>query len=55
MKSISLLAVAAILLSLGGCATINNAPRHTTDEVITIARSFDNYQCRLQVGEYCGH
>jgi len=55
MKSIYLLAVTAILLSFGGCAPINDTPRHTADEMITIARSFDNYQCRLQVGENCSH
>ncbi len=55
MKSIYLLAITAILLSFGGCALTNDTPRHTADEVITIARSFDDYQCRLQVGEDCGH
>jgi len=53
MKYIYLLAIVAILFSSGGCALTNDTPRHTADEVITIAKSFSS-QCRVQVGEECG-
>lgn len=55
MKYIYLLTIAAILLSAGGCALVDDTPRHTAEEVITITKSF-NTQCRLQVGveEPCG-
>jgi len=55
MKYIYALAIMAILLSTGACALTNNAPRHTAEEVTTIARSF-NTECRVVVGvaEECG-
>ena len=54
MKYIYLLAIIAILLSSGGCALINDTPRHTVDEVVTIAKSFSS-QCRLEIAsEQCG-
>jgi len=54
MKYIYLLAIIAILISSGGCALINDTPRHTADEVTTIAQSFGS-QCRVQIGEEsCG-
>ncbi|MBN2463310.1 MAG: hypothetical protein JXB43_06890, partial [Dehalococcoidia bacterium] len=54
MKYIYLLAIIAILVSSAGCTLINNAPRHTSDEVITIAKGF-NPQCRIQVAsKQCG-
>jgi len=54
-KYIYALAIMAILLSAGGCALASDTPRHTAEEVTTIARSF-NTQCRVQVGieEGCG-
>jgi hypothetical protein len=45
MKYLYLLATIAILLSSGGCALINDTPRHTADEVTTIAQSFSP-QCQ---------
>ncbi|MCX6008795.1 MAG: hypothetical protein NTW48_01930 [Chloroflexi bacterium] len=54
MKYICQLAITAILLSSGACAQMNNAPRHTADEVIMIAKSFSP-QCQVQVAsEPCG-
>jgi len=56
MKYLCQLLVAALLLSLyAGCAFLNDVPRHTADEVITIAKSFSS-DCRVQVGteEPCG-
>ena len=55
MKYIHVLTIMAILLSSGGCALINDTPRHTAEEVIMIAKSFDS-QCQLQVNaeESCG-
>ncbi len=50
-----LLMAAVLLLFCGGCALINDQPRHTADEVATIAKSFSP-DCRVQVGmsEPCG-
>ncbi len=54
MKYICQLAIIAILLSSGACAQMNNAPRHTADEVIMIAKSFSP-QCQVKVAsEPCG-
>ena len=54
MKYVYKLAIVAILLLSLGCVQMNNAPRHTTDEVIMIAKSF-SAQCQVQVGsEECG-
>ena len=40
MKYMCLLAAISILPLFGACALINDAPRHTADEVATIAKSF---------------
>jgi len=40
MKYISLLVAILLLVSFGGCTLINSAPRHTADEVASIAKSF---------------
>ncbi len=45
MKYVSLLVAAFLLLSFGGCALANDAPRHTADEVTTIAKGFSS-QCQ---------
>jgi hypothetical protein len=45
MKYVSLLVAIFLLLSFGGCAVTNGTPRHTADEVITIAKSFSS-QCQ---------
>jgi hypothetical protein len=51
MKYIYLLAIIAILLSSGGCTLINDTPRHTADEVTTIARSFSPQCLKLLPAE----
>ena len=48
MKYVCLLAVISILPLLGACALINDAPRHTADELTTIAKSFTP-DCRVQL------
>jgi hypothetical protein len=48
MKYICQLAIVVLLLSCGGCALINDTPRHTVDEVTTIAKSFSP-QCQVEV------
>lgn len=55
MRYVFLLAMVAVLLLAGGCALINDVPRHTADELITIAKSFSS-ECRVQIGtaETCG-
>jgi hypothetical protein len=54
MRYICQLAVIAILLLSVGCAQMNNAPRHTADEVLMIAKSFSTL-CRVEVAsEHCG-
>ena len=54
MKYIFQLTIIVILLLSVGCAQMDNAPRHTADEVIMIAESFSP-MCRVQVGsEKCG-
>ena len=40
MKYISLLVAILLLVSFGGCTLINSVPRHTADEVASIAESF---------------
>jgi hypothetical protein len=40
MKYISLVAAIFFIVSLGGCTLISSAPRHTTDEVTAIAKTF---------------
>jgi len=52
MKYFSLLVAVFLLLSFAGCALANNAPRHTADEVTTIAKSFSAV-CMVQTGESC--
>jgi len=39
MKYIVLLAVALLIITLGGCALTSSAPRHSADEVTSIAKS----------------
>jgi hypothetical protein len=46
MKYICLLALTVSLLLFGACAPVNNVPRHTADEVITIAKSFSS-DCKV--------
>jgi len=54
MKYVCQIAIIAVLLLSVGCAQMNNAPRHTADEVIMIAESFSP-MCRVEVGsEKCG-
>jgi len=53
MKYVSLLIAAFLLLSFAGCALANSAPRHTADEVITVAKGFSSL-CQVQTGESCG-
>ncbi len=55
MKYIYLLVMTTVLLLQGGCTLINDVPRHTADELITIAKSFSS-ECRVQIGtsEPCG-
>jgi len=48
MKHMVFLALIIPLLLFGACAPINNAPRHTADEVIIIAKSFSP-QCQVKV------
>jgi hypothetical protein len=50
MKYVGLLLAVFLVLSFGGCALVNDVPRHTADEVTTIAKGF-NSQCRVQTGE----
>lgn len=40
MKCMGLLCVMALLVSFGGCTFISSAPRHSADEVASIAKSF---------------
>jgi hypothetical protein len=40
MKYISLLIAVLLLVSFGGCTLINSAPKHTANDVATIARNF---------------
>jgi len=40
MKFMGLLVVMALLVSFGGCTVISSAPRHSADEVASIAKSF---------------
>jgi hypothetical protein len=54
MRYICQLAIIAILLLSVGCAQMDNAPRHTADEVLVIAKSFSPL-CRVEVAsEHCG-
>jgi len=54
MKYICQIAIVVILLLSVGCAQMNNAPRHTAEEVIMVAKSFSS-QCRVEVAsEHCG-
>jgi hypothetical protein len=46
MKYMCLLAVISILPLFGACALTNDVPRHTADEVTTIAKSFSP-DCRV--------
>jgi hypothetical protein len=45
MKYVSLLVAIFLLLSFGACAPTNDIPRHTADEVTTIAKDFSS-QCQ---------
>jgi hypothetical protein len=54
MKYVCLLAVISILPLFGACALINDAPRHTADEVTTIAKSFSP-DCRLLLSAQTSH
>jgi len=54
MKHMFFLAIIIPLLLFGACAQMNNAPRHTADKVIIIAKSFSP-QCQVKVAsEPCG-
>ncbi len=48
MKYVCLLAVISILPLFGACTLISDAPRHTAEEVTTIAKSFTP-DCRVQL------
>jgi hypothetical protein len=54
MKYISLLVAVFLLVSFGGCALINSAPRHTADEVAAIAKSFSPTCQKLLPPTSCG-
>ena len=54
MKYVSLLVAVFLLLSFGGCALANDTPRHTSDEVITIAKGFSS-QCQKLLPEQQPH
>ncbi len=45
MKYVSLLLGVFLLFSFAGCAVANDTPRHTADEVTTIAKGFSS-QCQ---------
>jgi len=40
MKYLSLVIAAILLVAFGGCTLISSAPRHSTDEIATIAKNF---------------
>lgn len=40
MKYVSLLIAVLLLVSFGGCTFVSSVPRHSADEVTTIAKSF---------------
>jgi hypothetical protein len=50
MKHICQLTIIFFVLLCGGCTLINNTPRHTIEEVATIAKSFSPL-CRVQVAQ----
>jgi hypothetical protein len=50
MKHICQLTIIFFVLLSGGCTLINDTPRHTAEEVATIAKSFSP-QCRVQVAQ----
>jgi hypothetical protein len=50
MKYICQLTIIFFVLLSGGCTLINDVPRHTSEEVATIARIFSS-QCRVEVAQ----